>query len=264
MLERRKPHSPPWLCSQRSRILRISHFNVRPFRRDESSLAVPASLNAGFVEPLFIPELTRYLLMLLIERFAVIGKLTGANLGASAGGDLQRPIWIGERLTGGADDVANAVPQPSLRHLELMNPACANDRGIKTNLTYGVPDRFGRSRVAAKRAPRIRDILRHTFIAAGTGIGVGGGADRGASGVVEFATARGREEIHPRFREGDADQRCIVECVAVFDAFLGKEATTDEEILSDGRTYGVKDFERQPQTPFERAAIAIAARIRAG
>src|SRR5215207_6154362 len=82
-----------------------------PTRRQEAAAPVAAERDAGLPEPLAIPELTRDLLVRLVERLAVVGVGAAAHLRAAPRERLQEPVGVGERLAGGADDVSVAAPQ---------------------------------------------------------------------------------------------------------------------------------------------------------
>ena len=62
-----------------------------------------------------IPLLAGHLPMPLIQRLAVIRERTLPDLGAEAAFDLEEPVGIGQRLTGGADDVCGAFREDALR-----------------------------------------------------------------------------------------------------------------------------------------------------
>src|ERR1044071_3437436 len=82
---------------------------AHPGGRDEPALAVAGERDVGRVELLAIPQLARHLFVLLIERLAVVGELTAADLLAAALAHLEEPVGVGQTLTRRCDDVGVAA-----------------------------------------------------------------------------------------------------------------------------------------------------------
>src|SRR5829696_4726757 len=115
------------MMDERRFLIHHSSFIISPYRRQEAAAAVRAERDAGLPQPLTIPELTRDLLVRLVERFAVVGVGAAAHLRAAPRERLQKPVGVGERLAGGADDVRVAAPQNLLGQLERADAARGHD-----------------------------------------------------------------------------------------------------------------------------------------
>src|SRR5207247_2548674 len=90
-----------------------------PGRRPQPSLAVERHPNVALARrDVTVPELARHLLVALIEALAVVRELAASHLGPEAEPDLPEPVGVGERLTGGADEVGLAAAENALGLLE--------------------------------------------------------------------------------------------------------------------------------------------------
>src|SRR6185436_5871474 len=100
-------------------------------RRDQPALAVGRERDARGVELIAIPQLARHLLVLLVERLAVVGELTATDLGATALPDLGEPVGVGEALARRCDDVGLAAREQLLGLAELADPAGGDHRRLE-------------------------------------------------------------------------------------------------------------------------------------
>src|ERR1700722_7529537 len=234
---------------------------LRSIRRVQPSLTACHQRDARLRQRLLVPELAGDLFVLLIQPFAIIGEFAGPYSGAEAERGFQEPIGIGERLARGADDVAYAAPQHVLGHFEIVHAARADDRRLEPDGADGVANRLGSIGVAPERAALVRDILRHAFVAAGAGVGVGGGIHARLLGVVELAAARGREEIHPRARKGRSEEAGVLDRATVLDAFLREKPAADDEFLADPGAHAGEHLERQAHASRACTAPTVVAGI---
>src|SRR5690606_31087503 len=85
-----------------------------PRRGQQAPPTVAREHDIGRVEILAIPQLAGDLFVPGIERFAVIGELAAADLGAASEPHLQPPVGIGEALAGGGDDVGLLLAEDRL------------------------------------------------------------------------------------------------------------------------------------------------------
>src|SRR5437868_324890 len=85
-----------------------------PARRDEAALAVAGERDVGRIERIAIPQLARHLLVLLVERLAVVGELAAPDLAAAALADLAEPVRVREALARRCDEVGVAARQDRL------------------------------------------------------------------------------------------------------------------------------------------------------
>src|SRR5687768_10803969 len=102
------PAGPPPITTRSYAAIRGSvHLRVaarKPRRRNKPALAIRAARDRG--GEVAIPQPTGHLLVLLIQTFAVVGRLAAADLFAAPEPHFQEPIRIGEALSRGGDDVA--------------------------------------------------------------------------------------------------------------------------------------------------------------
>src|SRR5262245_31469307 len=111
--------------------------SASPARRDETPLTIARERDVGRVELDAIPQLAGDLLVLLVERLAVVRELAAPDLAAATLADLQPPVRLGQ-----ADATRSASPR------SRSASACANSQ-MPPAATTGV------ARPAARTAPRI-------------------------------------------------------------------------------------------------------------
>src|SRR5262245_36229599 len=172
-----------------------------PGRGDEAPLAIPRPGDARLVQRLAVPELAGDLVVLLVERLAVVRVFTHPHLGPAPEVDLPEPVRVGEALARKADDVGLSLREQRLGLVEPVDAAGDDHRRREARRPHRRPDRRGRIDVAAERAALVRYVLGHALVAARAGVGIRGPADRWLLRVVELAAARERQEVHPGARE---------------------------------------------------------------
>src|SRR5512132_2058523 len=95
----------------------------QPPRRHEPPPSGGIELDVRLVEGFAIPQLAGDLLVLLIERLAVVGVFAAPHLGAAAELDLEEPIGVGQGRARHADDVGVSVREDGLGLLECADAA---------------------------------------------------------------------------------------------------------------------------------------------
>ena len=125
----------------------------------EAPLAVAGEADPGVVELHAIPELAGDLLVVLVERLAVVGELAAAHEVAVAQPDLAEPVGIGQRLARGGDEVGLALGQDRLGLLEGADATARHHRRGVTGGADGAREsprpaaRCGRTGRARRRSP---------------------------------------------------------------------------------------------------------------
>ena len=79
------------------------------------------------VELLAIPKLARHLLVLLVKALAVVGVLAAPNAFSVAKAHLKKPVWVGDALPCGANNVGFARLQDCLSHLKGTDASSRNN-----------------------------------------------------------------------------------------------------------------------------------------
>src|SRR3979409_1994910 len=90
---------------------------------DPAALAVAGERDVGGVELVAIPQLAGDLLVLLVERLAVVGELAAPDLVALALADLEEPVGVGQALARRGDQVGLTAREDGLGLRELADPA---------------------------------------------------------------------------------------------------------------------------------------------
>jgi hypothetical protein len=193
----------------------------------------------------------------LVEPFTVVGETTPPDLVSASGPQLQIPVRVGERLTGGCDDVGGAGRQDSFRLIERMDPAGDDDRGVQSGGANSLADALRGPHVAPERTGGVAEHRRHALPAAPAGIGVRRPADFRLLRVFEFAAPRQREEVHARPGELHAEEHRIRYRAPRFDAVVAQIPATQDESIGNGAAHRMEDFERQPDPSLRRTTVAV-------
>src|SRR3989442_15965082 len=112
-----------------------------------------------------VPDLARHLIVALIGDLAVFRELPTRTLGPKAEPDLPEPVGVGQRLTGGADEVGLAAAENALGLLERVDASARHDGRLVTGLANGAANRGGQRHVPSERAPRAAEHRGHALVA---------------------------------------------------------------------------------------------------
>src|SRR5213078_3219649 len=107
--------------SSQGRWPRYERRSPAPARGDQAALAVAGERDVGGVERVAVPQLAGDLLVLLVERLAVVGELAAPDLVAAALADLEEPVGIGQALARRRDQVGLAALEDRLGLRELAD-----------------------------------------------------------------------------------------------------------------------------------------------
>ena len=124
--------------------------------------------------------------MALVKRLAVVGIQAKAHIGAAAFANLQKPIRIGQRLAGEANDIRRAAAQRLLGLIKRCMPPESTMGVLNPAWRHFRPDPGTRIDIAAKRPDRVPIRRRHALIAAASGVGVRGLAIFGCEASSNF------------------------------------------------------------------------------
>src|SRR5690606_35617802 len=139
--------------------------------------AVGGERDVGRVQLLAIPQLAGHLLVLLVERLAVVRELAATDLGGAAGPDLRELVRIRERLPRGRDEVRVAALEDRLGLREVADAARGHDRRLEAGLAHRAADRRRERDVATKRPALVGVDRRHALVAGAAGVRVRRPAD---------------------------------------------------------------------------------------
>src|SRR3954462_14548641 len=114
---------------------------AQPARGDQPALAVAGERDVRRIELFAIPQLAGHLLVLLIERLAVVGELAAPDLVAAALAQLAEPVGVGKALARGRDDVGLAALENLLGLGELADAAGGDHRGLEPSAADRRADR---------------------------------------------------------------------------------------------------------------------------
>ncbi len=118
--------------------------------------------------------------------------------------------------------------------------------------------------IAAERPFRVRIIRGHALITAAARVGVRGFADFWLRCILEFSAARQGNEVHAGAREALCKVFGVIDRAAGIDAVFSQHSAADWKRRSDLRAYRREHLERQPNSLFPCAAVAIGPGIERG
>ena len=101
---------------------------VPPWRDESASTVFRNTDTAKSGNPFAVPQLTRYLLVLLIQPFAVVCIFTDSDGVTAATSNLAKPIRVRERLPREANNVRAFYRQDIFCLLKIVNTAGNNHR----------------------------------------------------------------------------------------------------------------------------------------
>src|SRR5687767_2570059 len=183
----------------------LSSFHVRG-RRNQPAFPIDRLRDARLIERLTIPELARDLLVHLVEALAVVGEAAPPHGVTLTAPHLEEPVGVGERLPGGGDDVRGAGGEDLFRLVERGDATGHDDRGGEPGIADRAPDPPRRFDVAPERTGGVTEDGRHALPSARTCVRIHRPSHLRLLGVLEFAAARQRQEVHAGARELHAEE----------------------------------------------------------
>ena len=159
--------------------------------------------------------------MFSIQAFTVVGVFADSDVIATPGPEFEEPIGIRQRLSSQSDHICSARFEQGLRLLKVVNASSNDNRCIKPLASYCGPDFGGCGKIAAERSEGIREVARYTFVTTRASLRIGGVADDRLFGIIELATTRGRDKIHPGSCKLLRKKTAVVCTRSVFNTVLG-------------------------------------------
>ena len=211
-----------------------------------------------------VPELTRDLLVLLVEALAVVGEDAASYFVAVPVAHLPPPVGIREGLPRGSYHVAVAVDERGLRGVERPHAAAADHGHDGVDCADGLADLAGQREIAAEGPRGVDAHGGHAFVPADACVGVSGGAYLGRLRVLEFAAFADRHEVHAGGGELCGEPGGFVHSGASIDDFVTEHPAADGRMDTHALANGLEDFEGEAHAPLLRGSVPVVAGVEGG